>query len=101
MNKNDVNKIYNAACELITAAKMENPRRMNPLFINVPISDNEYVHMTAEYEITEDGDVGDLWIDFDYSRGKFGTWMRRPALDLKEIRNAAEEIFQISKEEWL
>lgn len=101
MNKNDVNKIYNAACKLITAAKMLTPRRMQPQFINVPISDNEYVHMTAEYEITEDGDVGDLWIDFDYSRGEFGTWIRRPAFDLKEIRKAAEELFQISKEEWL
>ena len=102
MNKNDfINAHYKAACELIDAAKMENPRRMKHLFLNVPISDDEYIDITAEYEITEDGDVGDLWIDFDYSRGEFGTWMRRPAIDLKEIRKAAEELFQISKEEWL
>ena len=104
MNKNDfINTICEAAEKLITAAKQENPRRMKHLFLNVPISNDkdEYVDITAEYEITEDGDVGDLWIDFDYSKGEFNAWIRRPALDLKEIRKAAEELFQISKEEWI
>ena len=96
MNKNDVNKIYNAACELIAAAKAENPRTMKHLFRNVPVNDSENVAITAEYEITDDGDVGCLWIDFEYSRGEFYAWIHRTS---NEIRNAAEEIFQISKEE--
>lgn len=104
MNKNDfVNTVYKAARKLIYVANQKNPRRMERLFLNVPINNDkdEYVDITAEYEITEDGDVGDLWIDFSYNRGEFNAWIRRPALDLKEIRKAAEELFQISKEEWI
>lgn len=104
MNKNDfVNSICEATEKLIAAAKLENPRKMKPTFINVPIDDKESVDISAEYEFTDDGDIDDLWIYFDYNREDFGGWIRRPSLDLNSVglKKAAEEIYQISKEEWL
>lgn len=104
MNKNDfVNTICEATEKLIAAAKLENPRKMKPISVNVPIDVNESVDICAEYEFTDDGDVDDLWIYFDYDREGFGGWIRRPALDLDSVglKKAAEEIYQISKEEWL
>ena len=102
MNKNDfVNTICEATEKLIAAAKQENPRKMKPLYTNIPIGDNESVGICAEYEFTDDGDIDDLWIYFDYSVGDFGGWLRRPALDLDSdsVKNAAEELYRIMKEE--
>lgn len=104
MNKNDfINTICEATEKLIAAAKLENPRKMKPLSTNVSIGDNESVNICAEYEFTDDGDIDDLWIYFDYSIGDFGGWLRRPALDLNPvgIKKAAEEIYRMSKEEWI
>lgn len=104
MNKNDfINTICEATEKLIAAAKLENPRKMKPLSTDVPIGDNESVNICAEYEFTDDGDIDDLWIYFDYSIGDFGGWLRRPALDLNSagIKKAAKEIYQMSKEEWI
>lgn len=104
MNKNDfVNSICEATEKLIAAAKLENPRRMKSLYVNVSIGDNESVDISAEYEFTDDGDIDELWIYFDYNREGFGGWIRRPALVLDSVglKRAAEEIYQISKEEWL
>lgn len=102
MNKNDfINTICEATEKLIAAAKLENPREMKPLFTDVPIGDNESVNICAEYEFTDDGDIDDLWIYFDYNRGRFGGWLRRPASDLNPVRikKMIEEIYQMSKEE--
>lgn len=104
MNKNDfVNTICEATEKLIAAAKLENPRKMKPLSIKVSIGDNESVDICAEYEFTDDGDIDDLWIYFDYKIGGFGGWLRRPASDLNPvgIKKVAEEIYQIGKEEWI
>lgn len=104
MDKNDfVNTICEATEKLIAAAKLENPRKMKPMSVNVSIGDNESVDICAEYEFTDDGDIDELWIYFDYNIGGFGGWIRRPSLVLDSVglKRAAEEIYQISKEEWL
>lgn len=102
MNKNDfVNSICEAVDKLIAAAKLENPRKMKPLSINIPICNNESVDIYAEYEHNDDGDIGDLWIDFVYSRDGFSTWLRGQALDPNSIKNAAEELSTIIKEDRL
>ena len=86
MNKNDfINAICEATEKLIAAAKLENPRKMKSLFTDVPIGDNESVNICAEYEFTDDGDIDDLWIYFDYNSGEFGGWLRRPALNLDSV----------------
>ena len=52
-----VNKICQAANELIARAKLENPRRMKDLSATIPICSSCFVDIDVEYEINDDGDI--------------------------------------------
>lgn len=93
-----VNKICQTANELIARAKLENPRRMKDFSATIPICSSCFVDIDVEYEINDDGDICDLWIDFVYSSAECSVWLHRLA-DSDSVKNAAEELYRIMKEE--
>ena len=93
-----VSKICKTANELIARAKLENPRRMKNLSATIPICSNSFIDMDVEYEINDDGDICDLWIDIVYSSAECSIWLHRLA-DSDSVKNSAEELYQIMKEE--